>query len=190
MASEGQSRSVLGLNMIANIRLFEPEDAEATARIFYETVHLGTRDFYDDAQRRAWAKKIPETAAWHDRLQSQTTFVALIGSRPVGFMAIDADGHIDLVFVAPDVIGRGVAKALYDHVEAEALRLGLDRLDTAASHLARPFFERQGWIVVQEQAVKRGDVSLTNFVMEKYLIGDAGSSHRIGQSQIFSEREI
>lgn len=161
---------VVVLNMFAKVRLFEPGDAKALARVYYEAVHLGTADHYDAAQRRAWAEKVPETGAWRVRLQSQTTFVAETGSRLVGFMTIDAGGHIDLAFVAPDIIGKGIAKALYDRVETEALRLGLERLDTAASHLARPFFERQGWDVVREQSVTRGEVSLTNFVMEKHLV--------------------
>jgi len=156
--------------MSPTIRAFEPDDAAALARIYFESVHSGTVDHYDAAQRRAWADNVPETGAWRDRLQSQTTFVADIGARSVGFMTPDAGGHIDLAFVAPDVIGRGIAKALYDRIETEALRLGLKRLDTAASHLARPFFERQGWGVVREQSVMRRSVSLTNFVMEKHLI--------------------
>lgn len=156
--------------MHPKIRLFGPDDAEALARVYYESVHFGTVDCYDVAQRRAWVEKVPETEEWRDRLRTQTTFVAENGSRLVGFMTLDAGGHIDLAFVAPDVIGRGVAKALYDRVEAEALRIALKRLDTAASHLARPFFERQGWDLVREQLVTRGEVSLTNFVMEKHLV--------------------
>jgi len=85
-------------------------------------------------------------------------------------MTLDDHGHIDLAFVVPDLIGKGVARALYERVEAEALRRGIGRLDTEASHMARRFFDRQGWSVVRQQSVAKGDVSLTNFIMEKRLV--------------------
>lgn len=84
-------------------------------------------------------------------------------------MTMDGDGHIDLAFVVPDLIGKGVARALYERVEAEALRRGIGRLDTEASYLAQRFFKRQGWSVIRQQSVVMGHVSLTNFVMEKHL---------------------
>ena len=57
----------------------------------------------------------------------------------------------------------------YDAIHEEAVTLGLRRLHSEASHLARPFFERQGWSVVRAQSLERDGVSLTNFVMEKVL---------------------
>ncbi len=85
-------------------------------------------------------------------------------------MTLAAEGYIDLAFVAPDAIGHGIGKALYDAILSEASNLGVPRLHAEASHLARPFFERQGWSVVKSQTVTRGDdVAIPNFVMEKIL---------------------
>lgn len=152
-----------------NIRGFAAADAAATAQIFFDAVRLGTIRYYDESQRNAWAEKVPDTNGWLTRLQSQHTYVAELDSWPVGFMTVDVHGHIDLAFVAPDRMGTGVAKALYEAIEAQAASLGIWRLDTAASYLARSFFERQGWSVVKQQSVSMGEVSLTNFVMEKRL---------------------
>lgn len=152
-----------------NVKRFVADDAGATAHIFFDAVRLGTTGYYDERQRNAWAVEVPDNDAWLERLQSQQTFVAEYDTRLVGFMTLDELGHIDLAFVVPDLMGKGVARALHKRLEAEALRLGIGKLDTEASHLARRFFERQGWSVVREQSVSRGDVSLTNFVMVKRL---------------------
>lgn len=48
--------------------------------------------------------------------------------------------------------------------------IGVTRLTSDASYLARQFFERQGWSVIKEQTLTRHDVSMTNFLMEKYLM--------------------
>ena len=156
--------------MAVSIRPFRDDDARATAQIFFDSIRLGTQDYYDEAQRHAWAPRVPETSKWLSRLKSQTVFVAERNGRVVGFMTLAAEGYIDLAFVAPGAIGRGIGKQLYDAILSEASNLGVPRLHTEASHLARPFFERQGWSVVKSQTVTRGDdVAIPNFAMEKIL---------------------
>ncbi|MFM8584368.1 MAG: GNAT family N-acetyltransferase, partial [Planctomycetaceae bacterium] len=58
--------------------------------------------------------------------------------------------------------------------EAEAARLGLQRLDLEASLTAQPFFEACGWRQLARQQVERRGQLLTNFRMEKELPGAAG----------------
>lgn len=153
-----------------NIRKFTDGDATATAQIYFDAVRLGTSEYYDERQRMAWAEKVPDTDEWRGRLESQHSFVAQLNTRLVGLMTLDDHGHIDLAFVVPDLIGKGVAKVLYERIEAEALRRGIGRLDAEASYLAQRFFKRQGWSVIRQQSVVKGDVALTNFAMEKQLV--------------------
>lgn len=148
------------------IRRFRETDAAATARVFYDSIHNATRAFYDAAQRQAWAPRIPDTDAWRARIAPQIAFVAERDGAVIGFMTLRSDGHLDLAFVAPDTVGQGVAKALYDAILAAAFAAGMRRLTTEASLLARPFFARQGWTVLREEAVERDGVRLTRFQME------------------------
>lgn len=151
------------------IRLFRDEDAKAAAQIFYDAVRQGAAEFYDEAQRAAWAVEVPNSEVWGDRLKAQITYVAVSDEQLVGYMTLADDGYIDLAFVRPDRIGTGVAKALYDAVQAKAVEFGALRLYSEASFLAKRFFERQGWSVVKQQIIERHGIKLTNFVMEKRL---------------------
>lgn len=151
------------------IRPFHSSDAAALAALFYESVHKGARRAYDAAQRRAWAPRVPDAAAWRDRLSAQTVLVAERDGDPVGFMTLREDGRIDLAFVAPAAIGQGVARALYDEILQEARQAGMPRLHAEASLMARPFFERQGWSVIVPETVVRDGVSIPRFRMEKRL---------------------
>lgn len=151
------------------IRKFRGEDAEAAAQLFFDSVHLGTQEHYSRAQRQAWAPVVPETSAWRDRLRAQTSFVAEQDGRLIGYMTINEEGHIDLAYVAPGFIGKGVASHLYEAIESEAREAGLKQLTSDASHLARAFFERRGWTLVKEQTVTRHAVALINFAMVKNL---------------------
>ena len=78
-------------------------------------------------------------------------------------------GHLDLAYVAPEVMGRGVADALYAVLETRARCAGPGCLTSDASEMARPFFERHGWQVIARQEIVRADVTLHNYRMEKTL---------------------
>jgi putative acetyltransferase len=155
--------------MELSVRPYEASDAEATAALFHDTVRTAAGPGYSAAQRKAWSPEVPDTASWHPRLAGATTMIAEDGTGLAGFMSLRADGYLDMAFVRADRVGTGVAKALYDSLLAQAEHSGIKRLTTDASHLARRFFERQGWHVVREQRQTRGDVELTNFRMERTL---------------------
>lgn len=63
----------------------------------------------------------------------------------------------------------GVAGSLVSRLEEEAMKFNLPEIDTEASITAKPFFERQGYIVVKEQTVEIRGVKLTNYKMIKRL---------------------
>lgn len=129
----------------------------------------GTRAHYTEAQRRAWAGEAPDPQGWRDRLWGVEGFAAEEEGRLVGFMTLAGTGYIDLAFVAPAALGRGVGWQLYRAVEARARELGASVLTTDASRMARPFFERQGWSTVAEQVVVIRGVVLTTYRMRKAL---------------------
>ncbi len=151
------------------IRDFEEQDAKPAARLFFDSVRLGTPNFYSEEERIAWAPAIPDNAGWRNRLKSQITFIAESNCEIVGFVSFQENGYMDLLFVSPTLIGKGIGRALYIKVEAEAKELGLDELTTEASFAAKEFFRDFGWQVIQRQQIKRGTLSLVNFIMSKTL---------------------
>ena len=97
---------------LIEIGRFEPAEADALGVIYYRAVHEGAAGAYDASQRHAWAPKAPSGSDWEARLWAQHTLVARDAGRPVGFMTLDAGGHIDLAFVDPDFQRRGVGGRL------------------------------------------------------------------------------
>ena len=151
-------------------RAARPQDAGALAHVFFRAVREGAASAYTCEERAAWAPKEPEAEAWQARIAGLTTVVAEDQSGIVGFMSLNTDdGDLDLAFVLPEAKGTGVAKALYAMIENHARSRKIRRLHTRASHLARPFFERQGWTVQRENQVERQGVTLTNWIMDKTL---------------------
>jgi len=152
-----------------NIRPYFTSDAEQTARVFHDAVHIGATRFYSEAQRQAWAPEIPKPPLWGARLANTTTMVAEKNNQILGFMSLTGAGMLDMAYVAPAAMGMGVADELYEEIVHIANSRDLVALGTEASFMARRFFLKQGWREITEQVIERNGVELTNFLMAKYL---------------------
>jgi putative acetyltransferase len=107
-----------------------------------------TGGLYSAAQIDAWASPVNITAT-AAMIEDTITIVALVDGRVAGFASlVAAEAVVDMLYVDPDVAGRGVARALCDAVEAEAAACGLHQLTTTASLRAAPPFARFGYVEV------------------------------------------
>lgn len=148
------------------IRAYRDGDAGPLFAVFYRAVHAGTQAFYSEDERNAWAPSAKPGSMWVPRLAEQLTLVAeQDDGTAVGFMTMGDEGYLDYAYVAPEVMGTGVANALHASLLEHARHRGLTRLETEASHLARRFFLKHGWRDEGEQQVERLGVAITNFRM-------------------------
>ncbi len=151
-----------------SIKPYEPGDTQATIDIFLGAIREAASKDYSPAQIAAWAK-VDDAEVWARYRASRPTWLAMDGFLPVGFTDLTSEGLLDMMFVAPDYQGKGVATLLLATVESAARKQGLQRIFTEASLTARPFFQRKGFTVLTaQQVVKRGQ-TLPNFLMEKML---------------------
>ena len=146
-------------------------DVPQIAELFHRTVREVNAADYTPAQTKAWAGGAPEPENWAARLSVKRTFVCEEEGRIRGFAEFEDTGQIDAVYVHADFQNQGVATRLLKHIEAEADRLGLDRLFTEASITARRFFEARGFIVLEEQEVWYRGCRFTNYRMERMIAG-------------------
>jgi putative acetyltransferase len=149
------------------IREYKPEDAQALANIYYNTIHQINIQHYTEEQVNAWA---PKTGVeWEKKFEKTKPLVALDGNIPVGFAEFEPDGHIDCFYTHHQYIGCGVGTSLMAVINEKALKNGIKRIYAEVSITARPFFEKQGFIVTQEQTVKLRGVDFINYKMEKHI---------------------
>ena len=154
------------------VRAYRPDDAPTLLAIFRDSVRRSAHHAYSPQQLAAWAPDQMDAGAWAERRASRPTWVAEVEGRVVGFSDLEADGHLDMLYVMVDFQGRGVASALLDTVLSAARARGLTCVFTEASLTARPFFERRGFRILGEQTVERNGQRLVNVRMERVL--DAG----------------
>ncbi len=152
------------------LRSYREADAEALAEIFTASVHALALTHYSVEQRHVWAPVPPDIAEWRERFSKLHTIVAEEGGACLGFIAYEINGHIDLLYAAPDAARRGVASALLQEAVTQVLAAGeAVALFTEASLVAAPFFRRHGFEIIEEQNVIRRGVSFRRFAMRKPL---------------------
>lgn len=150
--------------MIA-VRRFRREDIAAIAELFRQTVRrVNSRD-YSPEQVAAWAPDEIDEQGWAANLAGRYCLVAVMDDRIVGFGDLDGDDHLDYLYVHADHQRCGVGRLLLAALEAEAAQRGAHRVFTEASITARPFFERQGYRVLEEQVVLCRGVAFLNYRM-------------------------
>ena len=127
------------------------DDARACAEVYFHAVQRGTHEKYTEAQRNAWAQKIPDPLTY---LADETCIVAEAKGKVIGFMSLTAKHHISMAFVHPDWHRQAVAGALYDRLLAS---VRTPPRTVHASLIAQSFFEKRGWVAAKkEERVVRG----------------------------------
>jgi putative acetyltransferase len=160
------------------LRLYRPDDAPALAEIFRRSVsELGPRHYAAD-QVVAWASDGPDA---NDMLargsDGRVVLVAVdAADQPMAFGDLEADGHIDLLFVLPEVAGTGIAGTILEALETIARSQGQMRLYVEASEAAKGLFGRHGFRLLGRNDLTIVGVATHNYLMEK-LLQRQGSSH-------------
>ena len=154
---------------VITIRKYKPGDCTAMVKLFYDTVHkINGRD-YTKEQLDVWAKESVDLEAWNLSFLNHNTLIAEINGEIVGFADMDNAGYLDILYVHKDFQRRGIAAALVNELERCAKEAGISSFKTYASITARPFFEKQGYIVEEENSIIREGITLVNYKMVKYL---------------------
>lgn len=146
------------------IRKYEPSDCKITAELFYNTVHSINKKDYTEEQLDIWANKYIDLEKWNNSLLKNYSVVAIINNEIVGFGDIDNSGYLDRLFVHKDYQRKKIGKSIVENLEKSN---NFYKLTTHSSITAKPFFENLGYSVVKKQIIKRNNISITNYIMEK-----------------------
>lgn len=149
----------------AQIRRAVESDAEAISQLIVQTLRLSNAaDYPPEVIDRVAANF--DVAGVRALMASRAVFVALDEARVVATASL-ADDVVRSVFVLPEMQGRGLGKALMNHVEGVARTAGVQQLRVPASLTAVPFYVALGYAVIRE--VVEGDER--TLVMARELCG-------------------
>lgn len=160
--------------MSAAIRRYRPDDAEAIAVLTLAAIRVTGLAAYSPAQVAAWSARY-SPARLRSSVARGDAILVMAGEddRPLAYAVLTADGHLDMLYCHPDHAGCGFGARLLAEAEAAARDMGLERIVTEASELARPVFLRAGYALLRRRDFSIGPagapVAIHNYAMEKRL---------------------
>jgi putative acetyltransferase len=144
-------------------------DLEGLLAIYKETIDHTCVDDYDADQRNAWKQGTENRVRWTDAIDMQYFIVAEVDGNPAGFGSLKDGAYIDFLYTSKNYLRKGIAQTIYDQLENMARSCGSKHLTADVSKTARLFFEKQGFVVVNENRNFIRGVWITNFRMQKEL---------------------
>jgi len=144
-------------------------DLSELQSLFVETIRKIAIQDYSPAQIEAWVAGVRNQQRWENAIQDQYFLVATLKSTIVGFGSLTEDAYLDFLYVHKDYQRKGVARALYQALEEEAIRNGHHQITTDASKTARGFFAARGFSVTQENQKLIKGIEIINYRMKKVL---------------------
>ncbi len=155
-------------SMKLELRTYEEADLTEIGQLFYDTVHTVNAKDYSKEALDAWASGNIDEVKWHQSLLSHYSIIAKLNDKIVGFGDVEGN-YLDRLYVHKDYQNRGVGRAIAERLEDYAKQNKETTVTTYASLTARPFFEKRGYLIIEEQQVKRNDALLKRFRMVKEL---------------------
>jgi len=154
-------------NKEIHIRLYQPADLSSVIEVYLSAIREIAIKDYNPSQINAWAQADYDT--WSSKCSNRPTWIAKIGQKIVGFSDLEANGHIDRMYVHSAYQNIGVASALLCIIEKTAYEQRLSRIFTESSITARPFFEHRGFQAINSQIAVFNKQEFINIQMEKSL---------------------
>jgi putative acetyltransferase len=152
-----------------SVRGFRVGDEMALQAVFHSAVHMTAGNSYTQAQIDAWAPREIDMDAWTRRMRKIRPFVVESAGRIIGYADVQADGYIDHFYVAGACGRQGAGTLLMNHILDAAHRQNMKVLTSHVSRFAQPFFEKFGFVVVEQKSPVVNGVVVPNARMRKPL---------------------
>lgn len=152
-----------------------PADGAALTALTVAAIRETARSAYTAEQVGAWSARVAQSSRIAGAFAGNFVRVAVDGAdRPVAYVVLESDGHLDMLYCHPDHGGRGLGRRLLAEAERTARMMDITRLFAEASELARPVFERAGYVVIERRDFtipgETGEVAIHNYAMEKRFV--------------------
>ncbi len=154
---------------MTNLRRFQPHDIDAVMALYRHSIRtLGIQE-YTEEQVRIWSHFPVSREAFLETLLEGVTILSEVDGVIASFGQLNPPDHIAYLFCAPEYARSGHASSVYLQLEADARAQGEGRLRTEASRIARPFFEKQGYSIIETEEVLHHEIGFERFKMEKKI---------------------
>jgi len=149
------------------IRRYVQVEEAALFDVYYTAIHLVASRHYTPEQIQAWAPQDLDATLWRDKIRSINPLVAELDGKLVGYADLQSNGYIDHFFVSGMHPRKGIGSLLMRRILVEAQGFGIASLTSDVSRTAQPFFEKFGFVTVEQRSRVLRGVVIPNTLMQR-----------------------
>ena len=136
------------MKMDFKIRIAQQSDSAELRDLYKNTVLVVNRRDYSQDEVEDWASCGDDLSNIEEMIKTHYFIVAVNQlSQIVGFSSITPQGYLHSMFIHADFQGKGIATMLLEEIERYAITKGIIQITSEVSLTARPFFEKQKYVV-------------------------------------------
>ena len=160
------------------IRQAKSTDALAIHQLAHEIWWPTYQDYIPDGQIKLMLELIYSEEALLKQMEAGQRFsIVLRNDNPVGFVGFwlkPSAAHImriEKIYIHPSEQGKGTGRLLIDHVSqtAQAANIHSLELNVNRNNPAKTFYEKNGFVIVEEVDTPYHDYVLNDYIMQKQL---------------------
>jgi N-acetylglutamate synthase-like GNAT family acetyltransferase len=146
------------------IRPARPRDANTMSALILRTLQTSNLADYGAEEIALMSGQFaPQVIV--EKMQTRDVFVALEANRIIGTISLN-QSKLHMLFVAPEVQGRGIGALLVRHIESHAAKKGVTSMHLSSSLTARGFYKKLNYEEVVFEKREHG----STYLMRKALV--------------------
>ena len=139
--------------------------------LIYDTIdNINIKD-YNIEQINAWKSGFRNKLNLNNSFERNYTVVFEQDNIIKGFGECNYNGYLDKIYIHKNFQRKGIATILINDIENEIKikNKNLKKIYSFVSITAKPFFEKMNYKVISKRCVKRNNIQICNFEMEKMI---------------------
>lgn len=151
------------------VREYNKSDITGVIEVYRKSVKEIGPEQYNLEQVKVWSSYPDNADDFQNILIGGITYVAQCNSQLVSFGTLNPIDHIAFIYTIKNYSKKGIANSIYYRLETQAIQHGVTEIHTEASTIARYFFLKVGFSVVEKEIVKRKKTEFERYKMIKRL---------------------
>ena len=137
--------------------------------VYFDSVSSIDENIYSKEHKYAWASQAWENSEFQKSLLKGIGLKLIYNEKIIGFATRYPKNRLSLLYVRGDFKRKGFGTMILDSLERDALKSGINKLNTEASLISYKLLLKRNWEIARKEKVNIKGLIFERYVMFKIL---------------------
>ena len=151
------------------LKQISKKDQLKIKEVYFDSVISIDENIYSKEQKFAWASQAWENSEFEKSLLEGKGLMLIRKNLIIGFATRFPENRLSLFYVRGIFKRKGYGSMIIDSIERDALKSGINKLNTEASLLSYRLFLKRNWEIIRKEKVNIRGLTFERYKMYKIL---------------------